>query len=99
MQTLGVKKGTDGMYRCYGRFAEEYPVFIPLDSELTEPSIRHYHWKCLHGGISMTTSEIRKDFWIPTYRKLSKKIIKQCNICKVFATKPYDPPATGLLPG
>ena len=46
----------------------------------------------------MTMSEIRKDFWIPTLRRLSKKIIKQCNICKVFAAKPYDPPSTGLLP-
>ena len=45
----------------------------------------------------MTMSEIRKDFWIPTLTRLSKKIIKQCNICKVFAAKPYDPPATGLL--
>ena len=74
MQTLGVKKDADGMYRCYGRFAEEYPVFIPRDSELTEPLIRHCHQKCLHGGISMTMSEIRKDFWIPTLRRLSKKI-------------------------
>ena len=98
MQALGVKKDADGMYRWDGRFAEEYPVFIPRDSELTEPLIRHYHQKCLHGGISMTMSEIRKDFWIPTLRRLSKKIIKQCNICKVFAAKPYDPPATGLLP-
>ena len=48
MQALGVKKDADGMYRCYGRFAEEYPVFIPRDSELTEPLIRHYHQKCLH---------------------------------------------------
>ena len=88
------------MYRCYGRFTEEYPVFIPRDSELTEPLIRHYHQKCSHGDISMTISEIRKDFWIPTLSRLSKKIIKQCNICnicKVFAAKPYNPPATGLL--
>ena len=99
MQALGVKKDTDGMYQCYGRFAEKYPVFIPRDSELTEPLlIRHYHQKCLHAGISMTMSEIRKDFWIPTSRRLSKKIIKQCNICKVFAAKPYDPPANELLP-
>ena len=46
----------------------------------------------------MTMSEIRKDFRIPASRRLSKKIIKQCKICKVFAAKPYDPPATGLLP-
>ena len=98
MQALGVKKDTDGMYRCYGRFTEEYPVFIPRDGELTEPLIRHYHQKCLHGGVSMTMSEIRKDFWISTLRRLSKKIIKQCNICKVFAANPYDPPATRLLP-
>ena len=98
MQALGVKTDTDGMYRCYGRSTKEYPVYVPRDSELTEPLIRHYHQKCLHGGISMTMSEIQKDFCTSTLRRLSKKIIKQCNICKVFTAKPYYSHATGLLP-
>ena len=46
IQAPGFKKDTDGMYRCYGRLAEEYPVFIPRDTELTETLIKHYHQKC-----------------------------------------------------
>ena len=46
----------------------------------------------------MTLSKIREDFWISTLRKKVKKLIRKCNICKVFASRPYAQPSTGLLP-
>ena len=46
----------------------------------------------------MTLSKIREDFWIPTLRRKVKKLIRKCSICKVFASRPYAQPSTGLLP-
>ena len=50
MQALGVKKDTDGMYRCYGRFTEEYPVFIPRDGRTFDKTLspEMFTWWCQH---------------------------------------------------
>ena len=36
---------------------------------------------------------MREDWWIPKLRAKVKKVIKKCNVCKVFSTKPYGVPA------
>ena len=33
VESLGLKKENQGIYRCYGRIADEYPIFIPKDSD------------------------------------------------------------------
>ena len=81
-----------------GRIAGEYPIFIPKDSDIVERLIEHHHLKCLDSGISMTLSKIREDVWIPTLRRKVKKLIRKCNICKVFASKSFAQPSTGSLP-
>ena len=43
-------------------------------------------------------THIRLDYWIPTLRQLTKKIINKCNRCKRFHTKPYPSPIQGQLP-
>ena len=98
VESPGLKKDDQGIYRCYGQVADEYPIFIPKDNDILERLIEHHHLKCLHGGISMTLSKIREDFWIPILRRKVKKLIRKCNICKVFASTPYAQPSTGLLP-
>ena len=43
-------------------------------------------------------TRIRTDYWIPTLRQLTKKIIDKCHGCKIFNTKPYPSPIQGQLP-
>ena len=69
IESLGLKKDSQGIYRSYGQISDEYPVFIPKDSDIVERLIDHHHLKCLHSGISMTLSKIREDCRIPTFRR------------------------------
>ena len=41
---------------------------------------------------------IREQWWIPKLRSLVKRTIRDCNICKVFAAKPFQGGATAPLP-
>lgn len=41
---------------------------------------------------------IREQWWIPKLRSLVKRTIRDCNICKVFATKPFKEGPTAPLP-
>ena len=41
---------------------------------------------------------VREDWWIPKLRAKVKKVIKKCNVCKVFSTKLYGVPSTIALP-
>ena len=60
--------------------------------------IRHTHEQIKHFGIASTMAAPREDWWIPRLGSLVKKEIKQCNTCKVFATKPYGATETAPLP-
>ena len=52
----------------------------------------------MHLGIAGTMAEIRENWWIPRLRSLVKRHIHNCNVCKVFATKPLVPSTTASLP-
>ena len=49
----------------------------------------------MHLGIASTMAE---NWWIPRLRSLVKRHIHNCNVCKVFATKPLVPSTTASLP-
>ena len=44
----------------------------------------------MHGGVSTTLCRIREKFWIPKLRALTKKVIRNCNICKRYRKKPVS---------
>ena len=74
IESLGVKKDDQGIYRCYRQIADEYPIFIPKNSDIVECLIERHHMKRLHGGISMTLSKIREDFLDSNLEKKSKEV-------------------------
>ena len=49
-------------------------------------------------GVANTMAALREEWWIPRLRTLVKKELRNCNVCKVFATKPYGTPTTSTLP-
>ena len=52
----------------------------------------------MHLGVANTMASVRENWWIPKLRAKVKKVIKNCNICKVYSTKPYGVPSTSALP-
>ena len=52
----------------------------------------------MHLGVANTMASVRENWWIPKLRAKVKKVIKNCNICKVYSTKPYGLPSISALP-
>ncbi|XP_028415516.1 uncharacterized protein LOC114538581 [Dendronephthya gigantea] len=59
---------------------------------------RPTHEEAMHLGVASTMSLIREQWWIPQLRAKVKKVIRNCNVCKVFAAKPFTATATSQLP-
>ena len=83
--------------KCQGRIPNYTPVYLE-DGVFVRKLIRHVHEKVMHLGIASTMAEIRENWWIPRLRSLVKRHIHNCNVCKVFATKPLVPSTTASLP-
>ena len=52
----------------------------------------------MHLGVANTMASVRENWWIPKLRAKVKKVIKNCNIFKVYSTKPYELPSISALP-
>ena len=86
-----------GLLQCIGWIPGYRPTYLE-DCLLTEKLIQHVHAEIQHLGVANTVAEIRKEWWIPKLRSKVKKIVKECNVCKVFSTRPYEPTATADMP-
>ena len=52
----------------------------------------------LHGAVGLTMALIRRDYWIPRLRQLTKKVINGCFGCKKFQARAFGSPPPGNLP-
>ena len=95
---LNLKENTKGIYECQRRIQGLYPVYLPSRSLLSEKLIFHAHLKTIHGGVNITMTDIRENYWIPGLRQLTKKVISKCHGCKRFQSKPFTKPIPGYLP-
>ena len=57
------------------------PILLPKTAELTKLIIRHYHVLTHHGGLNVTLSAIREQFWIPCGRTQVKNVLRSCVTC------------------
>ena len=92
-----VKDDCTGVLRCEGRIKGYRPIYLP-GGLLAEKLILHIHNQVMHLGVANTMASVRENWWIPKLRAKVKKVIKNCNICKVYSTKPYGVPSTSALP-
>ena len=51
----------------------------------------------MYGGVAITKSQIRTTYWIPSLRKITKTIMKNCFKCKQYRAKPYSNTKPGPL--
>ncbi|GFW19476.1 transposable element Tcb2 transposase [Trichonephila clavipes] len=66
------------------------PIIIPKESKFTELIVKEKHLRLLHGGVTLTLSQIRRKYWIPQGRQLIRKIINRYLACKKYSVKPAD---------
>ena len=97
-QQLNLCKDSSDIFVCHGRIQGEYPQYLPSRSLLSEKMVMNAHINTLHGGVSLTMEYIRRSYWIPRLRQLTKKIIRSCNWCKRFQTRSFPAPPEGNLP-
>ena len=56
------------------------------------------HLQTLHEGVSLTMAKIREKYWIPRFRRLTKRVINECVECKRFQVTALANPPTGNVP-
>jgi hypothetical protein len=92
-----VRDDEANVLKCEGRISGYRPTYLN-GGRFVEKLIQHSHEEAMHLGVASTMSLIRENWWIPHLRSKVKKVIGNCNVCKVFSTKPYTAPATSQLP-
>ena len=92
-----VKEKETGILKCVRRIPRYHPTYIE-DGPFARKLIQHVHVELKHLGVADTMAALRDEWWIPKLRALVKKQIRQCNVCKVFAAKPFGAPMTAALP-
>ena len=95
---LNLQRNTNDMYECRGRIQGDYPIYIPKDSLLAEKIVQEAYIRTIHGGVSLTMGKVRKNYWIPKFRGLAKKIRSNHFGCKRFQVTAFANPPPGALP-
>ncbi|KAH8394319.1 hypothetical protein KR200_007217, partial [Drosophila serrata] len=95
----------DGVMRVRGRidaaacvpYSARRPIILSHRHTLTVMVVHHYHQKMGHQNHDATIGEIRKKFWITNLRRLLRKVVADCQICKLRRAQPMQP-IMGPLP-
>ena len=91
--------------RCSSRLQEAQigysaanPILIPKEDEFTTMMITAVHQRVGHVGVKQTLSSLRSEFWVPQARRLVKKIVNRCVVCRRVSASPFDLPPPPPLP-
>lgn len=72
------------------------PILLPGEHRFTELITDMTHRHRLHGGVSVTLTELREHFWNVRGRQIAKRVIQQCKRCARFRVKPASAPVAPL---
>ena len=93
------------LLRCATRLQEAQigyeasnPILIPKVDEFTTWLITAIHQRVGHVGVKQTLSALRAEFWVPQARRLVKKIVDRCFICRKASASPFHLPPPPPLP-
>jgi hypothetical protein len=81
-----------------GQGASSSLVLLPKSCSFVVLLIRYFHQQVMHGGLSLTLSKIRKQFWILCGRQAVKSVINKCVFCRRVKGKSYHYPLPPALP-
>jgi hypothetical protein len=95
---LNLQENDKEILECRGRIQGSYPVYLPDKCEFVTKLVEQAHRTTLHGGMGLTITNIREEYWIPRLRRLVKRVIKSCRGCNRFQVCALNSPPPGLLP-
>ena len=92
-----VRNECSGILRFQGKIQGYCPIYLE-ESLFAEKLIRYTHEKVMHMGVANTMGALRELWWIPKTRSLVNKVIRNCNVCKIFSAKSFGNQETAPLP-
>ena len=93
-----LQKDEDGIFRCHGGIRGDYPIYLPFRNPISDKFVERAHLQTLHGGVTLTMSKVRDQFWIPKLRSIVKRVQKECHGCKRFQVASLPAPPQDNLP-
>ena len=88
-ERLNLPKNEKGIFICEGRIEEDYPLYLPKRSLLTDKIVEHCHLGTLHWGLSITMTEV----YVPKLKQRVKSIRYRCHRYKRFHVRALRPHA------
>ena len=73
-------------------------MYLPDSQRYTEKFITQAHLATLHGGVVSTIAKVREQYWVLRLRRLTKRVVKNCNECRRFQVQAFSSPPQGNLP-
>ena len=67
-------------------------LYIPRDTKLAEFIVAEAHDNTFHQKEKSTLVEVRSNYWIPRGRKLVRRVVKKCHLCKRLEGAPFSLP-------
>ena len=67
-QRLDLQSNADGVLECRGRIQDHDPLYLPDKSIYAKKIVEEAHLATLHGGVSLTMTNVRGQYWIPEDR-------------------------------
>lgn len=93
-----------GLLRVGGResqsklpYARRHPIILPGNHTVTKLIVRTEHLRLLHGGPTLVSASLSRQFHIVGCRRLVRAITRSCVICRRLSAKP-QPQMLGQLP-
>ena len=93
---LNLQKNKEGIYECRGRVQGSHAVYLPPKGTLSEKIVHDAHK--LHGGVALTMTFVRRNYWIPRLHQLTRSVYTRCYGCKRFHTAAFHKLPPGNLP-
>ena len=91
--------------RCKGRICNstlsdtaKKPVLLPPKHWFVKLLVIDMHNRVKHGGINVTLTALREQYWILKGRQLVKTILRKCVVCKKLEGVPYSSQRVPDLP-
>ena len=87
---LNIFKDDQGILRVkskishIGREMYDFPVLLHKESSLTRSIVLDVHKRMNHAGKYSVLAELRKNFYLPHGFSVTRKILKECVICRRF---------------
>ena len=96
---------SDGIIRCKGRLLnllepriKNDPILVNAKHPFVEGFISYLHWHTNCSSRANTLHNVRKVIHGPHLTTTVKKIVRQCNTCRILRAQPYSYPEIPPLP-